>query len=471
MPPQPHSFDKATNLLVRALARDGLLVPSPPGLHPTARVFSKLKSPTKGALIVDMREINRLCVPRPRHFTLPSLETLLTSMSTAAAAQLPLNFCTLDISNHFWTCKVPPAFQHSVRIGVSGSVFSFPCLPFGWSHSPGIAQQHLATFLPTSLCPNVTCYQYLDDILLTSPDPNLLTAATQALCTHLSSHGWLISPKSTVTPTASIKWLGKQLCGATFTLSNTAPYICSMITIWLQLATSGYHRRRLHRLLGKLAWACRPGRSPGPFLSGAHLWLRHGPKTARFSPPHLLRALAEGIASSCAATYPLPTFTPGPLWFSDAASDGLGFWMGIWGAHLPLRIYPCPSWVTTQQSAELCAIVTAIRIAAYRHLPHLSLASDNMAALQSSASARASTALKPQHRLLRQLQHCLRWSRLPVTLYWIPSALNPADPISRFFSFPTVTAAAEQSSLIANHIMHHCRLPLLLVNTIVYRSS
>ena len=48
---------------------------------------------------------------------------------------------------------------------------------------------------------------------------------------------------------------------------------------------------------------------------------------------------------------------------------------------------------------------------------------------------RAATACDAQNRLLRQVQHTLRWSEAVVELLWVKGELNPADVPSRWRSY------------------------------------
>ena len=156
----------------------------------------------------------------------------------------------------------------------------------------------------------------------------------------------------------------------------------------------GYSALRLRRLLGKLNWASRPALGAHPFLSGSYLWLHKGPQKAHFTPARVLRGLAEALAISLFPWMAKPPPPPKPLWFTDAAFDGAQFWCSIWHTELGFRIYQAPPWITSQQSAELYSITVAARIAAFRGLPAVSIASDNLAALYALLHCRASPSAK-----------------------------------------------------------------------------
>ena len=406
-----------------------------PGQLPNAKAFAKPKSHTKGALIIDMRTINARCANTTPKFHLPTLDQLKALLTQNRT--LPIFFCKLDISNHFWTCKLPPSAAHQIRIGVGGTTYSLMSLPFGWKCSPAIAQLLLGSFLAHHHHPSVVSLQYLDDILLFSTSDTALHIHTLDLVTSLTHHGWIFSSKSATLPSPAVTWMGKCLDGSMRTIANQGSYLASIVVQWLLLSTQGYSATRLRRLLGKLNWAVRPSIGAHPFLAGAYLWLHKGPRASHFTPARVLRGLAEAIAFSLYPWKARSAVSPRQLWFTDASFDGTAYWISLWSPHIGIRIYRAPTWVNSQQSAELLALVTAARIAAFRGLPSLALAVDNMAAIHSALHCRAPPAAKPRTRLLRQLQHTLRWSGLTLHLHWVRGSLNPADPSSRWYSYPS----------------------------------
>ena len=410
---------------------------SPPHLYPNARAFAKPKSSDKGALIIDMRTINSRCVDSTPRFRLPTLEHLKHALSRSSSQAI--FFCKLDISNHFWSCKLPPAAQHKIRVGINGTLYSLTSLPFGWKCSPVIAQLLLGAYLAPLHHSHVVTLQYLDDILLFSTDREALHSFTSLMVRSLSSAGWILSQKSSTTPSPTIQWMGKDLDGSRCTISNSGSYAASMVVQWLLLATSGCSATRLRRLLGKLNWAVRPTLGAHPFLSGAYLWLHRGPRFSHYTPARVLRGLAEALALSLYPWAAHPPAPPGPLWFTDASFDGTHFWCSLWHPSLGFRISRAPPWVLSQQSAELFAVVQAARVAVFRGLSSVSIATDNSAALYCALACKASPSATAHNRLLRQLQHLLRWSSLHLSLHWIRGSLNPADPSSRWYLYPDLS--------------------------------
>ena len=55
---------------------------------------------------------------------------------------------------------------------------------------------------------------------------------------------------------------------------------------------------------------------------------------------------------------------------------------------------------------------------------------DNAGALAKILWGRARAGLPEQQRILRRMTHRLRWQRCSMQIAYVPSELNPADPIS-----------------------------------------
>ena len=339
-PQQQFSQDPMLHLLAQKLTESGLLQHAPPGLAPNAKAYLKPKSVQKCALIVNMIRVNDHCLPPPP-FKLPQLDELTHTITLSLIRGTPLYFTKLDISNMFWSCKVPPEYRHTVRIGVRGQVFSFPGLPFGWRASPVIAQKLLAMYIQRLYPGETIVVQYMDDILVLGPQLHRVRAQTQHLVQTFTQHNWVVSAKSELEPSHHVTWMGKQFDGAEGSVFSDPVYIIGIIMLWLNLATRGYRHKHLHRLLGKLQWALRPGRGADPFLAGPYAWLHQGPDTSKCTPTLVLRALAEAIAAAL-VPWTAPRAVPsGPTWFVDAAGTHSGYWSvtGVMPARTQTRQY------------------------------------------------------------------------------------------------------------------------------------
>ena len=260
---------------------------------------------------------------------LPTLEQLAASMALMKARGIQLWFTKLDVSNMFYTCKLPPDQRTAFRIRVGGDTYAFAGLPFGWSRSPALAQELLGCYLATLHPTQVVVIQYLDDILLFCASQAKLETETQRLVSILEPAGWVISPKSQTRPAASIQWVGKEIDGHQHTIASSAPSVSSLIVSWVRLAASQYRQKRMRQFLGKALWATRPGKSAMPFLAGAYAWSVWGPPMSKYTPPAVLRGMMAAIAMAARPwrAPPLPpcTMIPGAqcMWMPPSPVVGM----------------------------------------------------------------------------------------------------------------------------------------------------
>ena len=100
-----------------------------------------------------------------------------------------------------------------------------------------------------------------------------------------------------------------------------------------------------------------------------------------------------------------------------------------------MRIKRLPVWMATQRAAELAGIVESMPLGAFRDVKFLCLYGDNMSSICSAVKGRAAIACTAQNRLLRQLQHTLRWSGMVVEPHWLKGDLSPADMPSTWMKY------------------------------------
>ena len=119
------------------------------------------------------------------------------------------------------------------------------------------------------------------------------------------------------------------------------------------------------------------------------------------------------------------------------------------------RFFPCPGWVTSQQSAELFAAYRALTLASFRRHTSLHLYLDNHAALHSLLRGKSRSTLIPQNRILRRVTYLLHWTGITAALHYIPSALNPADAPSRWWTFPSSSPLVASAWGLGLHHLSH----------------
>ena len=244
-------------------------------MNARARVQPKLA--TKCFLIINPRNVNELCAVTsgpPQAFKLPSLDQLAALVEVAALMGVTMYSAKLDISNMFWTVRPPEGdHQFAIRFEVNGRLYAVCRLPFGWSHSPLIARAVLAIFLAIARPESVVQIQYLDDVLGVSTEREALRQHVHEVADHLTANNWVVSPKSVMEPNTTMDWVGKCLDGKERTIANRPRFMAAPVAIRLRLATKGYDRQWLRRLLGKVNRMLRPGRGAAPFLAGAYTWM------------------------------------------------------------------------------------------------------------------------------------------------------------------------------------------------------
>jgi hypothetical protein len=91
-----------------------------------------------------------------------------------------------------------------------------------------------------------------------------------------------------------------------------------------------------------------------------------------------------------------------------------------------------------QQHAELAALLLALSLATTHGIASCTLVGDSSSALHACAKLSCPSALPHRAAFLRQLALRILSSGIRFSLFYIPSAYNPADPISRT-PFPFAT--------------------------------
>ena len=332
--------------MIQRVHADGLIDRVQDGRRPNVKAFTKCKSATKGAMIINMVPLNARCGAPGQRIKLPTLEHLGDTFQEAARDSRTMWFCKLDVANMFWSCWMPEEERSTIRIGVMDEVCGFHGLPFGWTHSPVIATELLTKMLAKFNMPGIRPVQYVDDILVYGFNRGQVKEAQQQLWTLLEEDGWLCSPKSQLEPTTTIDWMGKELDGKACSMQSSAGYVAGMVNMWIKLATLGYCQKTLKRLLGKLAWADRPSRETSPHTSGPMAWMMRGPQNAKYTPPRVLKALGQAIAMTI-GPWTANRHTVGQEidMYVDAAEWESTYMVGVWLEEARARLWEAPATV------------------------------------------------------------------------------------------------------------------------------
>ena len=227
--------------------------------------------------------------------------------------------------------------------------------------------------------------------------------------------------------------------------------------------------------MGSLQWAMQPRTGLGPMAAGSLAWVVWGSKRCDGLPAGVGEALAQlighvmlpwrpaggtlgwtlgevrpglgfgrlgGVLAPCGMGYDHPALAY-PYLFVDAAWDSLrweeGYRMGLFSPKLGTRV----EWLGTQfslgsrarrvnqQMSELWGVWTAVRLASHMGWGEVTLVLDNAGAIYQSVRGRASVGLWVEQWILRKVNLLL--FRYPVVVHFVfvPTFLQPADPVSR----------------------------------------
>ena len=125
---------------------------------------------------------------------------------------------------------------------------------------------------------------YLDDFILLSCDRDLLEGVTETVAVRIRQAGFLVSSKSTLSPVQVLQALGKVV-NLRERFIQVQPFVfLQLMVAWIRLATCGYSKKRLDKLLGTLQWHLRPRKGFSGILAGAYAWSRFGPVRAGATP-------------------------------------------------------------------------------------------------------------------------------------------------------------------------------------------
>ena len=136
-------------------------------------------------------------------------------------------------------------------------VYGFLGLPFGWAHGPALAPEIQGMFLSVQHPCEIIAIRHLDDVLMFSTNHGLPQHDAHHLAQSLEQAGWIVSPKSELTPTPEIQWMGKCINGQDYSISAEQEYFASLPLGLVALLTKGYHQQRLRRLFDRVQRASR----------------------------------------------------------------------------------------------------------------------------------------------------------------------------------------------------------------------
>ena len=117
--------------------------------------------------------------------------------------------CHIDLSNCFWSLKTPVEFADTFRVSIDGLLYSFDCLPFGWTHSPAICQAVMVRLVRDAGVVRVLVLVYLDDVFVIGYGRKWVSVLAGIVASRLRQEGAIVSPKSTLEAVTGLALIGK----------------------------------------------------------------------------------------------------------------------------------------------------------------------------------------------------------------------------------------------------------------------
>ena len=193
------------------------------------------------------------------------------------------------------------------------------------------------------------------------------------------------------------------------------------------------------RVLGLMGWLAAPKKGHLPFVAG--VWTAVSYNRCEYI--RVSGTFSRSLVS--AALVAMPDFRPPPVlsqslvyakWLAVHAAQYVNSQVRVRyrvGLYTYGRgwVFECPSWVSTQQIAETYGMSVLVKFSVSRQLPQVTMLQDNMRTVWGTINLRARTQHWKQQRILRTVIHRLRTSQLMLHVTWVPSHLQPADPLSR----------------------------------------
>ena len=106
--------------------------------------------------------------------------------------------------------------------------------------------------------------------------------------------------------------------------------------------------------------------------------------------------------------------------------------VGLFHETLGVQVHIPPPTIRSQQEAEAYALEYVLRVGIRLSPAGFEVVGDNMGALFNLLSLQPRVSNFVMVRIFRRIYNRLYWSRVQVHAGWVPSALQPADPPSRF---------------------------------------
>ncbi|XP_067836222.1 uncharacterized protein, partial [Heptranchias perlo] len=195
------SIDK----LIAGLLTQGILIKFQSPCNTPILAVPKPGKPNQYRLVQDLRSIN--AIVQPLHALVPNPAHILAQVPATAKV-----FAVVDLQHAFFALPLDPSSQYLFAFTYKGQQYMWTRLPQGFVNSPTLFSRCLQEQLQTlTLKQGSALVQYVDDLLIASPDEQSNRKDTAQLLNHLSSLGYIVSQSKVLLGQQRVKFLGVML--------------------------------------------------------------------------------------------------------------------------------------------------------------------------------------------------------------------------------------------------------------------
>ncbi|XP_067824723.1 uncharacterized protein [Heptranchias perlo] len=195
------SIDK----LIAGLLKQGILIKCQSPCNTPILAVPKPGKPDQYRLVQDLQSIN--AIVQPLHALVPNPAHILAQVPATAKV-----FAVVDLQHAFFALPLDPSSQYLFAFTYKGQQYTWTRLPQGFVNSPTLFSRCLQEQLQTlTLKQGSALVQYVDDLLIASPDEQSNRKDTAQLLNHLSSLGYIVSQSKVLVGQQRVKFLGVML--------------------------------------------------------------------------------------------------------------------------------------------------------------------------------------------------------------------------------------------------------------------
>lgn len=189
---------------IEGLLQWGVLIPTASPWNTPINPVPKTGKPDY-RMVHDLRPINKVVIPT--NYDTPNLYTMLNAISPDHQF-----FTCIDLANAFFGVPIHKDCQSYFAFTYGGKQYTYSRLPQGFIDSPSIFNHVLAQKLkPLCLPQGTTMLQYIDDILLATPDADTIMEVTEMVLRHLAKCGFQVSKSKLQIGRPKVTFLGRVI--------------------------------------------------------------------------------------------------------------------------------------------------------------------------------------------------------------------------------------------------------------------